>query len=155
MSPNYWLMKCEPNVYSISDLERDGWTFWEGVRNYQARNFMRDEFRVGDHVLFYHSNADPSGVAGLATVIRDAYVDHFAQDPENKYFDPKATPDNPRWVMVDIQFVKKFQTVIALQEMRHHPTLSDMMVLQKGSRLSITPITKANYEYISALSEPQ
>src|SRR5690348_1805853 len=113
-----WLMKSEPEVFSIDDLAREGKTSWEGVRNYQARNFMRDEMQVGDRVLYYHSNADPTGVAGLARVARTGYPDPTARDPQSDYFDPKAGDDDPRWYMVDVAFEERFPRVITLDELR-------------------------------------
>jgi predicted RNA-binding protein with PUA-like domain len=146
----HWLMKSEPGAFSIDALARDGSTSWEGVRNYQARNFMRDEMKVGDHVLFYHSNADPTGVAGLATVSREAYPDPSALDPDSHYFDEKATAEDPRWVMVDISFVERFPRVITLDELRATPGLEKMLVINK-SRLSVQPVTPAEYETVVRL----
>lgn len=143
-----WLMKCEPGAYSIDDLARDRRTSWEGVRNYQARNFMRDDFRVGDDVLFYHSNAEPSGVAGLARVCRAGYPDRFAFDPQHKYFDPDSDPTNPRWYMVDLEFVAKLPRVIPLADLKADPSLAGMMVLQRGSRLSVQPVTRLHFERV-------
>src|SRR5690349_14931515 len=111
-------MKCEPAAYTIDDLEREGKTSWEGVRNYQARNFMRDEMRPGDRVLYYHSNADPTGVAGLARVARSGYPDPSARDPGSEYFDAKASDEDPRWYMVDVEFEEAFPRVITLDELR-------------------------------------
>ena len=147
----YWLMKCEPSAYSISDLERDGTTSWEGVRNYQARNFMRDEMQVGDRVLFYASNADPSGVSGLAEISRAAYADRFATQKGHKYFDPKSTADDPIWYMVDLRFVEQFPHVVALETLKEAPGLENMMVIRKGSRLSIQPVTKQEYDIVVKL----
>jgi predicted RNA-binding protein with PUA-like domain len=131
----YWLMKVEPGAYSIDDLKRDGITKWDGVRNYQARNFMRDEMRVGDKVLFYASSADPSGVTGLAEVSAEAV-------PEKK---------DPAWVMVEIRFVKKFPHTVSLDTLKETKGLENMMVTRKGSRLSIQPVTKAEYEIVLRL----
>ena len=133
----YWLMKCEPSAYTIDDLKRDTRTSWEGVRNYQARNFMRDEMQVGDGVLFYASNADPSGVTGLATIVRAGY-------PEPK----QATPV---WHMVDIAFVERFSHVVPLETLKATRGLEQMMVTQKGSRLSVQPATKAEYTIVVRL----
>jgi predicted RNA-binding protein with PUA-like domain len=143
-------MKTEPDVYSIDDLERDGTTFWDGVRNYQARNFMRDEMRPGDGVLFYHSNADPPGVAGLAEVVRPGYPDHTARDPRSEYFDPKASDADPRWYMVDIRFVEKFPELVPLAVLRETPGLEAMLVNRK-SRLSVQPVTPAEFEIVARL----
>jgi predicted RNA-binding protein with PUA-like domain len=140
-------MKSEPEVYSIDDLARDGETFWEGVRNYQARNFMRDEMRPGDPVLFYHSNAEPPGVAGLAEVVRAAYPDPFARDPESPYFDPKASEADPRWCMVDVAFREKFPALVPLDALRGVAGLEKMLVINK-SRLSVQPVTPAEFELV-------
>lgn len=148
MTPKYWLMKCEPSAYSIDDLKKDRVTHWEGVRNYQARNYMRDEMRLGDLVLFYQSNADPSGIVGLARVHKEAYPDRFALEPSSKYFDPKSSIENPRWVMIDICFLKEFAKPIPLTELREIQGLEKMCVLKKGSRLSITPVTEKEYKII-------
>jgi predicted RNA-binding protein with PUA-like domain len=145
-----WLMKSEPEVFSIDDLAREGKTSWEGVRNYQARNFMRDEMRVGDRVLYYHSNAEPTGVAGLARVARTGYPDPTACDPASDYFDPKASDDDPRWFMVDIEFEERFPRVITLDELRAAPGLEKMLVINK-SRLSVQPVTDAEFEIVVKL----
>lgn len=146
----YWLMKSEPNTYSIDDLARDGRTHWDGVRNYQARNFMRDEMKVGDGVLFYHSNANPPGVAGIARVVREGYPDNTAQDPNSKYFDPKASPEDPRWFMVDIEFVEKFDELVPLETLRQTPGLEEMLVTKK-SRLSVQPVRPEEFEIVVGL----
>ena len=144
-------MKCEPAAYTIEDLERDGTTSWEGVRNYQARNFMRDEMKVGDKVLFYASNADPSGVTGLAEISRAAYPDPFATKKGHTYYDPKSTAEEPIWYMVDIAFVKTFPHIVPLDVLKKTPGLEKMVVTQKGSRLSIQPVTKAEYDIVVKL----
>jgi predicted RNA-binding protein with PUA-like domain len=131
----YWLMKVEPAAYSIDKLERDGTTSWEGVRNYQARNFMRDEMRAGDKVLFYASNANPSGVTGLAEVSREG----------------RPEPKDPTWSMVDIRFVEKFPATVSLETLKNTRGLEDMVVTKKGSRLSIQPVTKAEYDIVVRL----
>ena len=136
----YWLMKSEPDVYSIEDLAREGRTTWEGVRNYQARNFMRDDMRVGDRVLFYHSNADPAGVAGVAEVCEAAYPDPTAWDPTSHYFDPGATPENQRWLRVDVRFVAKAPRFVSLDALKAAPRLEGMYVIRKGMRLSVQPV---------------
>ena len=148
--PKYWLMKTEPTSYSIADLaeEKKRTTFWDGVRNYQARNFMRDEMRIGDLVLVYHSNADPPGVAGTARIVRESYPDHTAWDPDDKHYDPKSTPENPRWFMVDIQLQRQFAEVIPLGDLRELKPLKDMELLRKGSRLSVQPVRKREYDAI-------
>ena len=147
----YWLMKVEPNAYSIDDLRRDGETSWEGVRNYQARNLMRDEFSVGDMVLFYHSNADPTGVAGIAEVSRAGYPDHFALKKGHKYFDAKSSRDTPTWYMVDIRFVERFAETVSLTELKGTRGLEKMVVTQRGSRLSVQPATKKEFEIVRRL----
>ena len=141
-----WLMKSEPDVYSIDDLKRDGSTCWEGVRNYQARNLMR-EMEVGDAVLFYHSNAKPPGVAGLARVARTAYPDHYSWDPAHKYYDPKSTADEPRWWMVDVEYVDTLPHLVALDQLKAEPALEDMVVT-KRSRLSVQPVRQEEYEEV-------
>jgi predicted RNA-binding protein with PUA-like domain len=150
MTKRYWLMKSEPNVYSIDDLARDGRTFWDGVRNYQARNFMRDQMKVGDEVLFYHSNAEPPGVVGIARVVREGYPDHTARDPNSKYYDPKATEEDPRWFMVDVEFVEKFDEMVSLDTLRSTPGLENMLVTKK-SRLSVQPVTEQEFEIVRRL----
>jgi len=141
-----WLMKSEPNVYSIEDLERDGATSWEGVRNYQARNLMR-EMEVGDPVLFYHSNASPPGVAGLARVSREAYPDHFSWQADHSYYDPKSSKEDPRWWMVDIEYVDTLPRLVALDELKNAEGLEDMVVT-KRSRLSVQPVTAEEYRIV-------
>jgi predicted RNA-binding protein with PUA-like domain len=147
----YWLLKSEPTAYSIDDLERDATTSWEGVRNYQARNFIRDEMKKGDGVLFYASNADPSGVTGLAEIARDGYPDEFAWKKGHKYFDAASTKDAPLWYSVDITFVEAFPHVVSLETLKGTPGLEDMVVTRKGSRLSIQPVTKAEFEIVRKL----
>jgi predicted RNA-binding protein with PUA-like domain len=147
----FWLMKCEPEAYTIDDLERDGTTTWEGVRNFQARNSMRDDMKPGDGVLFYASNAEPSGVTGLAEVARGGYPDPYAFQEGHKYFDPKSDPDNPTWMMVDIRFVEKFPDIIPLATLKETPGLDKMVVTQKGSRLSVQPVTKEEFEIVKKL----
>jgi predicted RNA-binding protein with PUA-like domain len=144
----YWLMKSEPSAYSIDDLKRDGTTSWEGVRNFQARNFMRDEMHAGDPVLFYASSAEPSGVTGVAKISREAYPDKFATQKGHKYFDEKATKDNPTWYMVDIEFVEKFAHIVPLDTLKATKGLEKMVVTQRGSRLSIQPVTKSEFEIV-------
>ena len=148
-------MKCEPAAYTIDDLARDGQTSWEGVRNYQARNFMRDEMRVDDGVLFYASNADPSGVTGLARVSTHGYPDHFAWKKGHKYFNAKSTKAAPLWYMVDIAFVERFTDTISLATLKATRGLGKMMVTQKGSRLSVQPVTRAEYDIVVRLGRRQ
>ena len=147
MAKQYWLLKSEEDVYSVRDLERDGTTCWEGVRNYEARNLMRDRMKVGDEVLFYHSNAKPPGVAGLAKVARKGYPDHFAFDTKSNYYDPKSDPENPRWFMVDVSFQEAFGGVVTLEEIRGTPDLGEM-VLVKRARLSVQPVTREEFQII-------
>jgi len=143
----YWLMKSEPSEYSIDDLARDGFVPWYGVRNYQARNFMRDQMRVGDGVLFYHSTCAEPGIAGLAEVGKLAYPDATQFEHDGKYFDPKATPDTPRWFNVDVKIVKKTR-LMPLSEIRDYPELANMRILQRGNRLSITPVDPDEWRFI-------
>jgi predicted RNA-binding protein with PUA-like domain len=147
----FWLMKCEPSAYSIDDLARDGVTTWEGVRNYQARNFLRDQMQVGDGVLFYASNADPSGVTGLAEIARAGYPDAFAWKKGHKYFDAASTPDKPLWYLVDVKFVERFPGIIPLDVLKTTPGLEQMMVIRKGSRLSVQPVTKSEFDIVCKL----
>ena len=144
-------MKCEPSAYTIDDLERDGTTSWEGVRNFQARNFMRDDMSPGDPVLFYASNADPSGVTGLARISRAGYPDDFATRKGHKYFDPDSRADAPTWYMVDIAFVENFHGTVPLETLKRTKGLEKMVVIQKGSRLSIQPVTPAEFAVVVAL----
>jgi len=150
MAKQYWLIKSEEDVYSIRDLERDGSTSWEGIRNYEARNLMRDRMRVGDAVLFYHSNAKTPGVAGVARVSKRAYPDSFAFDEKSPYFDPKSTPENPRWFMVDVEFVEVFPELVALELIKSKPELAEM-VLVKRWRLSVQPVTTEEFRIILGL----
>ena len=148
----YWLMKSEPSDVSIDDLATmpKQTVAWYGIRNYQARNFMRDQMNVGDKVLFYHSSCAEPGIAGLAKISKRAYPDATQFDRKNKYFDAKATPESPRWVNVDVKLEKKTR-LLSLVELRTHPELANMRVLQRGNRLSITPVDPAEYEFILTL----
>jgi predicted RNA-binding protein with PUA-like domain len=146
----YWLMKSEPSAYSIDDLARDKTTTWSGVRNYQARNFMRDQMKVGDRVLFYHSNCEEPGIVGIAEVCKPAHPDETQFDRKSKYYDAASTPDAPRWLNVDIRFVRKTR-LVSLPELRTHKPLKNMRILAKGNRLSITPVDPAEWEFIDAL----
>ncbi|MEW5771501.1 MAG: EVE domain-containing protein [Pseudomonadota bacterium] len=143
----YWLMKSEPAEFSIDDLQRDGHVAWYGVRNYQARNFMRDQMRVGDGVLFYHSTCAEPGIAGLAEVSTLAYPDETQFEAGSKYFDPKATRDNPRWFNVEVKFKKKTR-LLPIAELRGYPELANMRILAKGNRLSITPVDPDEWRFI-------
>ncbi len=153
MAKKYWLVKSEPNAYSIDDLVKDKKTHWDGVRNYQARNFMRDEMKKGDLVLFYHSNAEPTAVVGVCEVIKEGYPDFTAFDPEAKHFDPKSKEDNPTWMMVDIKLIKKLKRPVTLKEIKEHPKLQNMRLVQRGNRLSVMPIEKKEFDLILKLSE--
>lgn len=150
---SYWLMKSEPETFGIDDLQnRPGQTeHWDGVRNYQARNMMRDMMKVGDGVFFYHSNCDEPGIAGIAEIVREAYPDFTALDPGNKHFDPKSSPDNPRWFMVDVRLVRKLQRTITLKELKNHPELQDLALLKRGNRLSVIPVNEQQWQSILEL----
>ena len=149
-------MKSEPSVFSFDDLAAapDRTTCWEGVRNYQARNFMRDDMRVGDLVFFYHSNAVPPGIAGVAEVVREAYPDHAAFDPASEYHDPKSDPASPTWLMVDIRAVEPVEPLITLAELRETPGLDGMELLRRGSRLSVQPVSEEHWKRVRALRAP-
>lgn len=151
----YWLMKSEPDVYGIEDLAKEKKAGWDGVRNYQARNLMRDQMQVGDWVLFYHSNAKPPGVAGLARISQTGVVDHTQFDPESKYFDPKATPEKPRWHMVEVEYVEQFPQFIPLPQLRETPELEGMMLLKRGARLSVQPVSPEHFQLICKLGNSQ
>ena len=148
----YWLMKTEPGCFSIDDLAAapNQTSSWDGVRNFQARNFMRDQMSVGDLILFYHSVKNP-GVVGIARVARESYPDHTAQDPGDQHFDPRSTPENPLWFMVDVQFVEKFAHPVPLGSLRGVKGLEGMELLKKGSRLSVMPVTKEEFEIVARL----
>lgn len=151
---NYWLMKSEPDVFGIDDLKSrpDKTEPWDGIRNYQARNMIRDEMKKGDLAFFYHSNAKEIGIVGIMKIVKAGYPDHTAFDPTGKYYDPKSNPDNPRWYMVDVKFVRKFKRVITLDELKQHAdALGDMATLRKGNRLSINPVTEDQWNYILGL----
>ena len=150
----YWLFKSEPNTFSINDLEKspNKTTFWDGVRNYQARNFLRDTIKAGDLVLFYHSSTDPPGIAGIAEVVKPGYPDHTAFDAKHDHFDPDSDKKNPTWYMVDIKHVKTFPKPITLDELKKVKGLGKMMLLQKGSRLSIQPVSESEWTTILKLN---
>lgn len=152
--PKYWLIKSEPSCFSIDDLKKatQQTTHWDGVRNYQARNFMRDQMQIGDLVFFYHSNCTPPGIIGVAEVVSESYPDFTAFDPNSEHPDVSSTPDNPRWFMVDVRFKEKFPTLIPLDLLKQQPELKDMFVLRKGNRLSITPITSEEWKVIKNLA---
>jgi predicted RNA-binding protein with PUA-like domain len=146
-----WLMKSEPGSFSIDDLKRKRREPWDGVRNYQARNFMRDGMRPGDRVFFYHSNCAVPGIVGIAEVATDAYPDPTQFDPQSKYFDPGSTRGKPRWMLVDVKFVRKLKRTISLDELKQHAALADMALLHKGNRLSVMPVDHAHWQYILGL----
>lgn len=154
MPRGYWLFKTEPSCFSIDDLEGlpGGVGSWDGVRNYQARNLLRDKVSVGDGVLFYHSSTAVPGVAGIAEVVRAGYPDHTARDPENEHFDAKATPEIPIWYMVDVQFVEKFPDILPLAVLKATPGLERMEVTRRGSRLSVQPVTKKEWKIVRELA---
>jgi predicted RNA-binding protein with PUA-like domain len=154
---HYWLMKSEPEAFSIDDLQaRPHQTeHWDGVRNYQARNMMRDDMKCGDQVFFYHSNCDLPGIVGIAQVVKESYPDYTAFDPEHHHFDAKSRLENPTWCMVDVQFVKKLSRTISLKELKLHPALNELALLRRGNRLSIMPVTPGQWQYILNLeSQP-
>ena len=146
-----WLMKSEPDAYGIEDLKRDRREPWDGIRNYQARNMMRDDMQIGDKVFFYHSNCKDVGVVGVMKVASKPYPDPTQFDPESNYYDPKSNPDDPRWCLVDVQFVKKLSRTISLAEIKAHPGLDDMILVRKGNRLSIMPVSEDHWNLILGL----
>lgn len=152
---NYWLMKSEPDVYGIDHLKAEPkrTDHWDGVRNYQARNMMRDQMKRGDLVFFYHSNCKEPGIVGVMKIAREGYPDHTAFDPEEQYYDPKSDPDNPRWFMVDVKYVRHLKREISLRELKTYAdeALQDFPLLRKGNRLSIMPVTKDQWEFILSL----
>ena len=147
---NYWLMKSEPESFSLDDLKNlpQGIEHWDGVRNYQARNLLRDDIKIGDGVLFYHSNTAEPAIVGLARVVKEGYPDHTAFDPTEKHFDPKSHPDNPRWYMVDVQYLCHLPFQLSRDFLREHPVLSAMGVLKKGNRLSVQPVTEVEWQAV-------
>ena len=147
----YWLMKSEPDVFSIDDLARVQVEPWDGVRNYQARNMLRNQMQLGDQVFFYHSNCDVPGIVGIAEICRTAYPDLSALNPESRYFDPKATPENPRWVCVDVKFVRKLPQTISLQRLKTCKALSGWALIAKGNRLSVMPVSAPQWDAILAM----
>ncbi len=149
MSRRYWLMKSEPDVFSIDDLERDRSTYWDGVRNYKARNNMR-AMSLGDEVLYYHSNAKPSGVVGLARVCKEAYPDPTQFDPKSKYHDPRSDPEDPRWSLVDIEFVARFSRMVTLQDVKAEKSLAGMELVRYG-RLSVQSVTPAEFQRVKKM----
>ena len=148
---NHWLIKSEPDAYSIDDLERDGREMWDGIRNYQARNMMRDDMKVGDDVFFYHSSCKEPGIVGIAKVASEPYPDPTQFDKKNKYFDPKSDSENPRWYLVDIEFVRRTKRNITLGDIKAQKGLEDMILTRKGNRLSIMPVSKKHWKSILKL----
>ncbi len=144
----YWLMKSEPSEYSIDHLKRDKVEHWDGVRNYQARNMMRDQMKIGDLAFLYHSNCDEIGIVGVMTVHKESYPDHTAFDPKDKHYDPKSDPDKPRWFMVDVKYKRKMKRVISLRELRETKGLEDMALVRKGNRLSVMPVSEDEWNLI-------
>lgn len=150
MAKKYWLVKSEPSVFSWDDLKKskNQTTFWDGVRNYQARNYLRDEIKLGDLVLFYHSNAEPLAVMGVCEVVKEGYPDHTQFDPENIHYDEKANPANPTWYMVDVKLKTDFKRPVTLEQIKANPKLKNMKLVQKGNRLSVMPVTKEEFDEI-------
>ncbi len=148
----HWLVKSEPDAFSIDDLRAAGTEPWDGIRNYQARNMMRDDMAIGDRVLFYHSNAKPPGLVGLAEVASEPYPDPTAFDPASKYYDPKSDPDDPRWILVDLRYVDHLPRFLSLDELKQRKELDGMPLLAKGQRLSVMPIEKQHYDAVVALA---
>ena len=147
----HWLMKSEPDDYSIDDLERDGREMWDGIRNYQARNMMRDDMTIGDEVFFYHSNCKEPAIVGVSRVASEPYPDPTQFDPESKYYDAKSQRDNPRWLLVDVEFVRQLARPITLAELKSHPGLDGMILTRRGNRLSIMPVSDEHWDLILAL----
>ena len=146
----YWLMKSEPDAYSIEDLaaQEKKTDHWDGIRNYQARNFIRNDMSASDLAFFYHSNCESPAVVGIIKIVSSAYPDHTAFDPTEKYYHPKSDPDNPRWFMVDVRLIKRFRSTVTLMEIRAEPKLKSMKLVQKGNRLSILPLTEREWKHI-------
>ena len=150
MAKNYWLFKSEPNEFSWEDLKKakNKTTYWDGVRNYQARNFLRDDIKKGDGVLFYHSNADPLAVMGYCEVVKEGYPDHTQFDPDDKHFDPKADEANPTWFMVDIRIIEEFNNPVTLNQIKENPKMKNIKLIQRGNRLSVMPVAKTEWDEI-------
>lgn len=153
MGASYWLVKSEPSTFSLNDLKnsKDQTTYWDGVRNYQARNYLRS-MKKGDKVLFYHSNSDPLGIFGVCEVVKEAYPDFTAFDPDNDHYDPKSKNDNPTWYMVDLKFSKEFKNPVTVDVMKENKVLKDMPLLKRGNRLSVLPVTKEEFDIIVNMS---
>ena len=152
MAKQFWLMKSEPEVFGLDTLAKlpAQTTMWDGVRNYQARNMMRDQFKLGDEAFFYHSNCSEPGVVGIVEVVRTAYADPTQFNPESEYFDPKSTAENPRWFVVDVKLKRALKRTVTLTEMKEDPALADMALVRKGNRLSVLPVTPAQWRHILA-----
>jgi predicted RNA-binding protein with PUA-like domain len=150
----YWLMKSEPELCSIDDLKQAGIECWDGVRNYQVRNMMRDEMKVGDLAFFYHSNAKPSGIVGIMEIVKTAYPDPSAFNPKSQYYDSKSLLERPTWLAVDVKFKEKFKRIMSLDELRQMKELEHMLVLRKGNRLSIMSVTKCEWDIINNSRSP-
>jgi len=150
---NYWLFKSEPETFSINDLKNmpNKTDHWDGVRNYQARNFMMKDMKIGDLAFFYHSNCKIPGIVGIATITKDAYPDFTAMDSKSPYFDPKSTKDNPRWYMVDVKYIRELKRTISLSELKTKTKLKEFSLVRKGNRLSIMPVSKIDWNYILEL----
>jgi len=147
----YWLMKSEPDVYSIDNLAKDGREMWDSIRNYQARNMMRDDMRIGDEIFFYHSNCKEPGIVGIMKVASEPYPDPVQFDRKSRYFDAKSSKDNPRWILVDVEFVRKLSRNITLTEIKGEKSLEDMILTRRGNRLSIMPVEKKHWNKILSL----
>ena len=147
----FWLMKSEPETYSIDDLKEFQTDHWDGIRNYQVRNFFRDQMKIGDKAFFYHSNCKEPGIVGLMEIASEAYPDHTAFDSKEKYFDAKSDPENPRWLMLDVNYIRHTKRNITLSELRDHSSIIELRLLQIGNRLSVFPMTKEEWEYILGL----
>jgi predicted RNA-binding protein with PUA-like domain len=156
MPTQYWLIKSEPEVFSIDDLAKakNQTTYWDGIRNYQARNYIRDEMKIGDKVIFYHSNAEPPAAVGICEVVKEGYPDFTAFDPKNIHYDPKSKKDSPTWFMFDVKFVKKFSKSVSISEIKSNKKLQKMKLVQTGNRLSVMPVTKEEFEEIEKMANP-
>lgn len=154
---NYWLMKSEPDVFGINDLysKPNRIEHWDGVRNYQARNMMRDAMKLGDQVFFYHSNCHQPGIVGIMEVVKEGYPDFTAFDPNDSHFDPKSDPAQPRWIMVDVKYVRTLSRTITLKQLKSLPELTEMVLLRRGNRLSIMPVSEEEWRYIISLEATQ
>lgn len=151
--PQHWLVKSEPDCYSIDDLANDGQTEWTGVRNYQARNFMRDQMKIGDQVLYYHSSSNPMQIVGLAEVTSQPHPDTTAYDLNDDHYDPTSTPEHPRWYVVDIRFKEKFKNPLSLEQIKLNPQLQDMLLAKRGNRLSVMPVEEHHFQEIIKLTQ--